>query len=186
MDLFSNEIAVDGLQYIPDFITEEEETTLINLIDNQIWLNDLKRRVQHYGWKYDYQARKISEDLRIGKLPDWLEIYSQKLKNIFEATPSQVIINEYKPSQGISPHIDIPAFGETIASLSLGSSCMMEFSQASQKEMLWLEPRSLIVLKGDARYKWKHSIPARKNDKHRGILVKRSRRISLTFRTILP
>jgi alkylated DNA repair protein alkB family protein 8 len=41
-----------------------------------------------------------------------------------------------------------------------------------------LEPKSLLVLQSDARYKWKHSIPARKKDNN----IPRSKRISLTFR----
>ena len=38
---------IDGLIYIPDFITKEEERALIDNIDAQPWLTDLKRRVQH-------------------------------------------------------------------------------------------------------------------------------------------
>ncbi len=34
-----------GLQYLPDFITADEERTLIEVLDQQPWLNDLKRRV---------------------------------------------------------------------------------------------------------------------------------------------
>ena len=45
---------ISGLQYIPDFIARDEESALIANIDEQPWLNDLKRRVQHYGYKYDY------------------------------------------------------------------------------------------------------------------------------------
>jgi hypothetical protein len=48
---------ISGLQYCPNFITAEEEQALIEIIDQQTWLNDLKRRVQHYGYKYDYKAR---------------------------------------------------------------------------------------------------------------------------------
>lgn len=38
---------IPGLQYLPDFIAAEEERALIKIIDQQPWLNDLKRRVQH-------------------------------------------------------------------------------------------------------------------------------------------
>src|SRR5690606_34313762 len=147
---------------------------------------DLKRRVQHYGWKYDYKARSINEDLMIGGLPDWLQAYAAKMKDdgLFQHEPEQVIINEYQAGQGISAHIDIPAFGGVVASLSLGSTCVMDFTCDGQKEGVWLEPRSLVILKDDARYKWKHSIPARKSDKQHGMAISRTRRLSLTFRTI--
>lgn len=186
MDLFGKETEIDGLEYIPNFISEDEEAGLVGIIDTQEWLTDLKRRVQHYGWKYDYKARSITKDLHIADLPYWLTPYSKKLQHdgFFEKEPEQVIINEYELGQGIAPHIDIAAFGGVVASLSLGSNCIMNFTKDKAKESLLLEPRSLVILSGDARYKWKHSIPARKNDKHEGVTIPRSRRLSLTFRTV--
>ena len=49
---------------------------------------------------------------------------------------------------------------------------------------LYLEPRSLVVFSGEARYNWLHSIALRKVDKVEGKLKFRHRRISLTFRKI--
>jgi len=48
-----------------------------------------------------------------------------------------------------------------------------------------LEPRSLIVLKGEARYEWAHGIAKRKSDNWQGQVFKRTRRVSLTFRTVI-
>ena len=74
-NLFDNDISdkhIAGLTYQPNYISKAEETALIQLIDNQTWLSDLKRRVQHYGYKYDYRARRIDLSMKIGKLPyDW-------------------------------------------------------------------------------------------------------------------
>ena len=53
---------IEGLSYIPNFITRDEERALIEAIDQQSWLTDLKRRVQHYGYKYDYKARAVTDD----------------------------------------------------------------------------------------------------------------------------
>lgn len=58
---------VSGLSYIPDFIDSATESALIKTIDTQPWITELKRRVQHYGWRYDYKARSVTNDLRIGK-----------------------------------------------------------------------------------------------------------------------
>ena len=172
VDLFLNEpdstAKIPGLTYIPNYITSAQETALLNIIDAQPWLLDLKRRVQHYGWKYDYKAMNITNDQKLGPLPEWLQNYCNKLQQdgIFAKTPDQVIINEYQPGQGISPHIDVLSFGDTIASLSLGSACVMEFTSEENKVPVLLESCSLVVLSYDARYKWKHAIPARKIDKY--------------------
>ncbi|WP_143515526.1 alpha-ketoglutarate-dependent dioxygenase AlkB, partial [Pseudooctadecabacter jejudonensis] len=92
-----------------------------------------------------------------------------------------------RPGQGISAHIDCqPCFGETIASLSLLSACVMRFASqiSSQQTELHLQSTSLLVLKGDARHMWTHAIPSRKTDVFDGQQYPRSRRISLTFRTM--
>jgi len=93
-----------GLSYLPGFITVDQSAALIAEIDNQTWRSDLKRRVQHYGYVYDYRSRAISKEMKLGPLPEWLDGMTRQLvrRNIFPKTPDQIIINEYKPGQGIS------------------------------------------------------------------------------------
>lgn len=175
---------IPGLTYIPDFITRDEESALIAGIDAQPWLNDLKRRVQHYGYKYDYKARAVTNDAYLGPLPDWLTRVAQKLP----FKPDQTIVNEYQPGQGISAHIDcVPCFDDAIASLSLASPAIMQFTnpKTGEKQDIFLKERSLIVLTGPARYEWQHAIPARKTDVVSGFKIERKRRLSLTFRTVI-
>lgn len=179
---------IDGLRYIPSFISEEEHDALLSSIDSQPWLNDLKRRVQHYGYKYDYKSRNILSDSYLGGLPQWLGDLQERFfaDGIFKQKPDQAIINEYLPAQGISAHIDcVPCFDDVIASLSLGSDCVMQLSNSEQKHDVYLEKRSLIVLSGDARYKWQHGIPARKSDIVNGLRLERQRRVSVTFRKVI-
>ena len=176
--------------YVSDYISRETATKLLSEIDNGIWLNDLKRRVQHYGYKYDYRSRRASMKDYLGDLPDWLSPLSSKLRedSHFASTPEQVIVNEYEPGQGISAHVDCePCFGETIASISLGSACEMRFQHLYTNEIrnILLQPNSLLVLSGQARYDWNHSIMARKSDVIDGKRQQRQRRLSLTFRTML-
>ena len=181
-------IKVPGLTYHRNFINIAEEKHILCCVDNGLWLNDLKRRVQHFGYKYDYKARKIDADMWVGGLPNWLESLAVKLKNegFFHDIPDQVIVNEYLQGQGITPHIDCePCFAETVVSLSLNSTAVMEFSKAEKKIPLLLEPRSIIVLSDEARYEWKHSIPARKKDLIHGLVYPRKRRVSLTFRKVI-
>ena len=181
---------IDGLHYISDFISSHDETLLLRTIDAQSWRTDLKRRVQHYGYVYDYKARNISRDLWLGELPDWLSELTDKLVTAkhFQRAPDQVIINEYEAGQGIARHIDcIPCFGDTIASLSLGSPANMDFQNQKTDEnaSLRLVPRSLLIFSGAARHKWQHGIAARKSDLVNGVRITRTRRLSLTFRNVI-
>ena len=124
-------MGIPGLSCIENYITADRHDKLLSHVDEQLWLDDIKRRVQHYGFKYDYRARKVNYDMRIGELPGWLEELSKELywDKYMPEVADQVIVNEYLPGQGISAHIDCePCFKDTIVSLSLGSSCIMNFT----------------------------------------------------------
>lgn len=97
-------------------------------------------------------------------------------------------VNEYPPGVGLSPHIDThSAFEDLIFSLSLSGPCIMEFRQYGNgdcfpkvassdvtkvespeddsnfiRRAIYLPPRSLLLLSGEARYAWHHYIPHHK------------------------
>ena len=154
-------------------------------------MHDLKRRVQHYGYKYNYRARKIDHSFYLGKLPEWSKMIYQRMidKNIISFIPDQAIINEYQTGQGIASHIDCePCFGDVIISLSLNSSCIINFEKqpnSKNKIGIFIEPKTLLVMKNESRYNWYHSIPPRKSDKFNDENIKRDRRVSITFRKVL-
>jgi alkylated DNA repair dioxygenase AlkB len=178
---------VPGLRYEPDFISLTDETRLLAEVDRRPWLADLKRRVQHYGYKYDYKARAISRSMFVGPLPKFAVDLAASLvgANVLSEMPDQLIVNEYLPGQGITPHVDCePCFKERIVTVSLGSHCEMEFipkdeTVTAQRRML--EPRSALLIAGEARYEWLHTIRARLTDHGRV----RARRVSLTFRNVI-
>lgn len=179
-----------GIQLLPDYISAEEECELISQVDSGIWSNELSRRVQHYGYRYDYRKRAVDLSMRLGPLPGWLQHIAFRLfeEEIFERVPDQVIVNEYLPGQGIAAHVDCePCFGPVIASLSLGAPIMMSFGNKRTREVIEVDlpPRSLLVLAGEGRYEWTHSILARKSDTVGERSRERARRVSLTLRTVI-
>lgn len=173
----------------PDWITPAQEAALAAFLDVGAWSGELRRRVRHFGYRYDYRARSAAVESRIGPLPEALQGLAERLvaDGRFAAVPDQVIANEYLPGQGISAHVDCePCFGDVIASLSLLSACEMRFSnlESGETRAAILPRRSLLVLQGPARSDWTHAIPARRSDVIDGLRVMRQRRVSLTFRTM--
>ncbi|WP_420445844.1 alpha-ketoglutarate-dependent dioxygenase AlkB [Candidatus Poriferisodalis sp.] len=150
----------------------------------------------HFGYKYDYLNRKLDESARIGPLPEWLTQLTYKIHaaatevavHLLDAQRpfEQAIVNEYEPGQGIAPHIDRDCFGPVVATVSLGSAVNMDFccGATGDKYVQRLEPRSLVLMHGDARSAWHHSIAKRRTDEWNGQKIKRQRRVSITFRTI--
>jgi alkylated DNA repair dioxygenase AlkB len=168
---------INGLIYEDNFLTDEEEKNLIKFINKQKWSEKLTRRTQHYGFEYSYDKKNTI--IKTEDIPQEFKFIVDKLNNKFNKIFDQLIINEYKPGQGISPHIDnTELFDDTIVSISLGSTYPMIFSLGNNSYLKKLKKKSLVGLTGDARYKWFHSIPSRKSDDG----VDRGIRISLTFR----
>lgn len=77
-------------------------------------------------------------------------------------------------NQGICAHVDLMRFEDGIAIVSMESECVMHFSRADQETSVHevrcnrgdsqasipvlLNPGSLILMSGEARYFWKHEI----------------------------
>jgi len=188
------QLDVPGLTYYPNWLTEEEEQKLLRIIDSSPWNSKLQRQTQHYGYEYNYNAKDY-QDINKSRLsvantfPKWLTNLAKRLSNgITPHLADQVIINEYTPGQGINPHIDHKAsFQDCVVSLSLGSGTTMSFAHYATKKNVsqYLEPRSLIVLSGEARYNWSHGIAAIDSDLVNGRKIHRGRRVSITFRKII-
>jgi alkylated DNA repair dioxygenase AlkB len=184
----SDSMVITGLKYIRGYVDDPAEAQLLEAIDSEPWLTDLKRRVQHYGYRYDYKAHKVDSSMYLGELPLWAKPLADHLTTDGHmAIPEQLIVNEYEPGQGISAHIDcISCFGPVICSLSLGSSCVLRLSAVDGGEhSLLLEWCSLLVLAGQSRSDWRHAIPGRKSDRYLDRVIPRKRRVSLTFRTVI-
>ena len=117
---------------------------------------------------------------------------------------NQVTVNHYAPGEGIGSHVDTPsAFGDGLLSCSLNSGIVMEFRKVESKDnhnnssgdqtksrrpvkrLVYLPPRSLLILTGPARYEWEHQIVTRRTDCVDTKILKRGVRVSLTFRTAL-
>jgi alkylated DNA repair dioxygenase AlkB len=168
---------MQGLTLVPEVIGWETESKLIQQIDDHKWDTQLTRRVQQFGYKYDYRAKHVV-DTPLGPLPKWAldvcKLFQEK--KLIDTLPNQLIVNEYREGQGIGKHTDHKRFGGVIFSLSLGAPCTMIFRRQEEVEQLAVKPRTFLKMEGEARHEWTHEIPPLEG--------KQTRRISLTFRYV--
>jgi alkylated DNA repair dioxygenase AlkB len=171
--------AIPGLRFLPDYLTEAEEAELVREIDARPWDTQWKRRRQPYGGGY-------GRSTTAPPIPDWGRRLADRTfaDGITPVPFDHLLVNEYEPGQGISPHRDYAPFGRTVVSLSLLSPCVMDFREVAtgRRERLLLPARSLLVLSDAARDEWEHGIAPRKTDTWHGIPVRRGRRLSVTLR----
>ena len=182
-----NPVNIDGFGIIENYLTEQHEANLINLINKQKWVVDYQRRLQYYNYRNElvepYDLIPIPNPI-----PSFLnELIDQMINDkIIHTRPDQIIVNEFLAGQGLKPHFDRKDyFKDLIVGISLGSGTVMNFQKLSEKKELYLPRRSLYWLSGDARYKWKHGIPPRKYDPINGIKIPRTTRTSITFRYVI-
>ena len=177
---------IAGLHYVPDYLDPAEHDALLGAVSAVEWHEAGGRRIQFYGHWYEYARGGV---YRVGPLPPWGQALAVRLHDdrLMPYVADQLIVTEYQPGDGIRPHIDAPIFADVIVGVALGSTCVMQFSrQEHPTEDVLLEPRSAVVLSGEARHQWQHAIPPRTADDWRGRRLRRSRRVSLTFRKMLP
>ncbi|PPD69670.1 hypothetical protein GOBAR_DD33449 [Gossypium barbadense] len=215
VSLNASDLNIPGLYLFHDFISAVEEEQLLQAVDTGSWISLSKRRVQHYGYKFCYDTRNVDTKQHLGALPSFVSFILERISlspDIPEKLDlDQLTVNEYPPGVGLSPHIDThSAFEGLIFSLSLAGPCIMEFrrytagswapktasisdtevenpnscSEVSRKA-IYLPPRSMLLLSGEARCAWHHYIPHHKIDKVNETMIRRgSRRVSFTFRKV--
>lgn len=211
IDSYRIEKCPNSAFYIPNFITEEEEKNLLqNVYDSpkSRWTHLKNRRLQNWGGIPDPKGM-IQE-----KIPDWLNDQCTRIGNLglFDSKmPNHVLINEYLSGQGIMPHEDGPLYFPTVTTISLGSYTLLDFykpildnetDSLDERYMfsLFVEPRSLLVLKDDMYKVYLHGIRESEtdhidplkipnfnkitNDYNKDTELKRDTRVSLTIRHV--
>jgi alkylated DNA repair dioxygenase AlkB len=173
-----------GFRYQPDLIGPEEEAELVDRLQSLPFApfdfhgHLANRRVIGFGFRYDYNSRRLIE---AADIPDFLLGLRQKVAS-FAGRPAenfaQVLINEYRPGAGIGWHRDKPLF-EDVAGVSLLAPCSFRLRRKSgakwDRETIIVEPRSVYHMTGAARNEWEHSIPP-----------VYAHRYSITLRTLRP
>ena len=176
-----------GALLVRDFVTPAEERRLLLRIGQAPWLSDLNRRVQHYGFRYDYRNPGARQPAT--PFPLWAGHMARRLAPYFDGvSPAQCIVNAYRPGQGIGMHADHRDFGPVVASLSLADDWPMRFRPRNSRpyvrhgapddRVVSLPRRSVLVLQGPARDAWMHGIAPEDTAQ------RRVTRISATFRTL--
>ena len=157
-----------GFRYRPELITRAEETELLEQI-RELPFREFefhgytgKRRVVSFGWRYDYEARRVIEATEIPEFLLAVRVPAATFAGIEPDSLQQVLVTEYSPGAGIGWHRDKNVFNEIIG-ISLVASCIFRLRRRVGDEFeranVVVDPRSAYLLSGPARTEWEHSIP---------------------------
>jgi alkylated DNA repair dioxygenase AlkB len=174
----------EGMVYQREFLTAEEEAALIEVVA-QMPLQEMRyknytarRRVVSFGGKYDFSAQRLEA---AAQLPESLEPLRRKVTqwaNLPGEALAHCLVAEYREGTPLGWHRDVPDF-EDVVGVSLLNEAVLRFRPYPPREpkkagviKLAVEPRSVYLLRGPARWAWQHSVAPTK-----------SLRYSITFRT---
>jgi alkylated DNA repair dioxygenase AlkB len=161
-----------GLVYVPEFLSRDEETSLIALIRTlplaaaKYKIYTARRRVVSFGGSFDYDANRllpttslITELLPLReRIAQWAGVAPEALVH--------TLVAEYSAGTPLGWHRDVPDF-EDVFGVSLGTSAVIRFRpyppvapKRADVLKLTAAPRSVYAMRGTARWGWQHSVAA--------------------------
>jgi alkylated DNA repair dioxygenase AlkB len=159
----------EGFEYIPDFLTEQEEAELIKNIST-ISLHafifqgfEAKRKMASFGYDYSFDKRKLSKGKDIPGFFDPLINNVCKQLSINPENFGELLVLEYPVGAVINWHRDAPPF-DVIVGISLMADCTFRLRPHDKAKQgrasiisFPVKRRSLYVMQGIVRSEWQHS-----------------------------
>jgi alkylated DNA repair dioxygenase AlkB len=173
-----------GMRYEEEFLSADEERHWIAFAQS-LPLKEMdykgytaRRRVLSFGGKYDYVNNRLNEGPPIPRELDALRENAAGWLGVAPEAFTQVLVAEYREGTPLGWHRDVPDF-EDVVGVSLLAEAVMRFrpyppTSPKKADILkvTVQPRSVYLLRGPARWEWQHSVAAT-----------RALRYSITFRT---
>jgi alkylated DNA repair dioxygenase AlkB len=171
-DLFggSPAAAIEGLAYQREFLSRAEEQALLDTVrgfalrEMRYKAYTARRRGIGFGGSYDFDDHR----LRPGPpMPESLHPLRARVAAWMGMAPedfAHALIAEYRPGTPLGWHRDVPDF-EDIVGVSLLGEAVLQLrpyppanASAPASLQLLIEPRSIYMLRGPARWAWQHAI----------------------------
>lgn len=177
--------AIPGLKYQTNFVSFEEELSLLEIIrsldlkEAQYRQWQANRRTVSFGGKYDFTAHELMPAEPIPAFLFALRTRIAAWSGIAASRFNHAIIAEYRIGTQLGWHRDVPYF-ESVVGVSLAGAARMRFRPYPPRIgvrktafAVDLAPRSIYTLEAAARWDWQHAVSPTK-----------ALRYSITFRTL--
>jgi alkylated DNA repair dioxygenase AlkB len=158
----------EGFRYEEELLSPEDERALISTF-GRLPFREFefrgflgKRRTVSFGWRYDFDVRALQQ---VETIPSFLLALRRRAAAFASVTVDRLehaLVTEYAPGAAIGWHRDRPEF-EDVIGISLGTPCVFRFRRKKgagwDRASIKLQPRSVYLLRGSARWDWQHSTP---------------------------
>jgi alkylated DNA repair dioxygenase AlkB len=182
-DLFASAAVPPGLTYHADFLSGADELELLEGIATlslraapyKAYM--ARRRIASFGAMYDFTHQRLDP---APALPAFLLPLRARVAAALDVAADELahgLVTQYAPGTPLGWHRDTPEF-DSVAGVSLAGWCEMRWRRYPPRVggpvlRLAVAPRSLYLIRGEARWGWQHSVAPT-----------RELRYSITFRTL--
>jgi alkylated DNA repair protein (DNA oxidative demethylase) len=173
--------SISGFVYEPEVLTATDHDALSRRVADEPFAplrmrgRVSKRQVVSYGLSFLPHLAALPPAAPIPKYLHPLRRLAGGLAGVEEKKLKQALITFYPAGGEIGWHIDHPDFGDTVVVVSLvGPATLFLRGSEGQERQQLVRPRSIYVLRGDARWRAEHRVIAHRD------------RYSVAFRTLNP
>ena len=176
-----------------EFFSEEEEALVMSFSadKNHQWLSEGHRTMLHFGFRYNPESKEVERFEP--SPPEFVQaIGLRAFSACARVLPSSLLcpnmwsVARYEPNSGLRSHVDVPQLGPYVRDGFFGSGAEMAFGLRpppgstlfKKRQKVFLQRRSLLLISGEARDKWKQQIPARDYDTVEKRRISRDSRVS--------
>ena len=176
-----------------EFFSEEDEALVMSYSadENHQWLSEGHRTMLHFGFTYNPESKEVEPFEPTP--PEFIQaIRLRAFSARAQVLPSSVLcpnmwsVARYEPGSGLRSHVDVPQLGPYVLDGFFGSGAEMVFEPRplprstlfKKRQKVFLQRRSLLLISGEARDKWKLQIPARDYDTVEKRRIPRDSRVS--------
>ena len=131
--LFKKHDFPEGFKYEERVLSPDRERSLIACFEH-LQFREFefrgfvgKRRTVSFGWRYDFNVRKLQQAEDIPTFLRGLRHQAAKFAALSPQSLQHLLVTEYAPGAAIGWHKDRPEFEEVIG-ISLGAPCVFRFS----------------------------------------------------------
>jgi alkylated DNA repair dioxygenase AlkB len=169
-DLFAERSLPLGFRYAEGFLSPADEAQLLSEIARLPFSNarykewTANRRVVSYGGRYDFSVNELLPEAPIPPFLLGLRTAAACFAGVPPAALTHALIAEYGAGTQLGWHRDVPEF-ELVIGISLLGPARMRLRRyphvaGSRERALHVElaPRSIYMLRGEARSSWQHAI----------------------------
>lgn len=158
---------IDGFTYLPGFVSEQEEQTLLARLKSEPFEplamrgQRTRRSIVSYGLEFRPLVGTLAPAPALPRYLHRIRARAAELVGLPAESLKQSLLTKYPASSDIGWHVDHQSFGDVVLAISLLGNATLALRRHDEEYRLAIEARSIYILRGAARSEYQHKVTAK-------------------------